>query len=146
MYFTLQGRMEPILAGDGSLSKAMVYTAFEAKENGSDVVQVRKIWGIQKYWLSYICGGGAHGNSMNQSFVMFLWCSHIRTAKHVFHCVTRSDVMTTANTKASFGFRDAGKDILKVNPLVKLALISFMDVMYQSYVKLHWVIFYYVEK
>ena len=41
--------MEPILAGDGSLSKAMVYTAFEAKENGSDVVQVRKIWGIQKY-------------------------------------------------------------------------------------------------
>ena len=64
--------MEPILAGDGSLSKAMVYTAFEAKENGSDVVQVRKIWGIQKYRLSYICGGGAHGNSMNQSFVMFL--------------------------------------------------------------------------
>ena len=47
--FTLQGRMEPILAGDGSPSKAMVYTAFAAKENGSDVVQVRKIWGIQKY-------------------------------------------------------------------------------------------------
>ena len=45
--------------------------------------------------------------------------------------------MTTANTKASFGFRDTGKDILKVTPLVKLALISFMDVMYQSYVKLH---------
>ncbi|RMX49909.1 hypothetical protein pdam_00017288 [Pocillopora damicornis] len=29
--FTLQGRMEPILAGDGSPSKAMVYTAFAAK-------------------------------------------------------------------------------------------------------------------
>ena len=41
--------MEPILVGDGSLSKAMVYTAFAAKENASDVVQVRKIWGIQKY-------------------------------------------------------------------------------------------------
>ena len=30
--------MEPILAGDGSPSKAMVYTAFAAKENGSDFV------------------------------------------------------------------------------------------------------------
>ena len=44
--------------------------------------------------------------------------------------------MTTANTNAIFGFRDAGKDILKITPLVKLALISFMDVNYQSYVKL----------
>ena len=41
--------------------------------------------------------------------------------------------MTTANTNAIFGFRDAGKDILKITPLVKLALISFMDVIYQSY-------------
>ena len=49
--------------------------------------------------------------------------------------------MTSANTKANFGFRDAGKDILKITHLVKLALISFMDVIYQSYVKLHWVIF-----
>ena len=49
--------------------------------------------------------------------------------------------MTTANTNAIFGLRDAGKDILKITPLVKLALISFMDVIYQSYVKLHWVIF-----
>ena len=54
--------------------------------------------------------------------------------------------MTTADTNAIFGFWDAGRDILKVTPLVKLALISFMDVIYQSYVKLHWVIFYYVEK
>ena len=54
--------------------------------------------------------------------------------------------MTTANTKASFGFRDAGKDILKVTPIVKLALISFMDVIYQSYVKLHRAFFYYLEK
>ena len=54
--------------------------------------------------------------------------------------------MTTANTYAIFGFRDADRDILKITPLVKLALISFMDVIYQSYVKLHWVIFYYVEK
>ena len=43
------GALESILADDGSPSKAMVYTAFAAKENGSDVVQVRKIWGIQKY-------------------------------------------------------------------------------------------------
>ena len=46
--------------------------------------------------------------------------------------------MTTANTKANFGFRDAGKDILKVTPLV--------DVIYQSYVKLHRAFFYYLEK
>ena len=45
--------------------------------------------------------------------------------------------MTTANTKASFGFRDADRDILKITPLVKLGLISFMDVIYQSYVKLY---------
>ena len=43
------GALESILADDGLPSKAMVYTAFAAKENGSDVVQVRKIWGIQKY-------------------------------------------------------------------------------------------------
>ena len=54
--------------------------------------------------------------------------------------------MTTANTKANFGFSDAGKDILKITPLVKLVLISFMDVIYQSYVKLHWAFFYYLEK
>ena len=35
--------------------------------------------------------------------------------------------MTTANTYAIFGFRDADRDI---TPLVKLALISFMDVIY----------------
>nr|XP_058948028.1 protein mesh-like [Pocillopora verrucosa] len=39
--FTLQGRMEPLLADDGSPSKATVYTAFAAKENGSDVVQIQ---------------------------------------------------------------------------------------------------------
>ena len=60
--FTLQGRMEPLLADDGSPSKATVYTAFAAKENGSDVVQVRKICGKQKYRLSCICGDGAHRN------------------------------------------------------------------------------------
>ena len=47
--FTLQRRMEPLLADHGSPSKATVYTVFAAKENESDVVQVRKIWGIQKY-------------------------------------------------------------------------------------------------
>ena len=41
--------MEPLLADHGSPSKATVYTVFAAKENESDVVQVRKIWGIQKY-------------------------------------------------------------------------------------------------
>ena len=58
VYFTLQGRMEPILAGDGSPSKAMVYTAFAAKENGSDVVQVRKIWGYRNidYLISVAVG------------------------------------------------------------------------------------------
>ena len=45
--------------------------------------------------------------------------------------------MTTANTNAIFGFRDAGREVLKIILLVKLALISFMDVIYQSYVKLH---------
>ena len=54
--------------------------------------------------------------------------------------------MTTADTNPIFGFWDAGRDILKITHLVKLALISFMDVIYQSYVKLDWVIFYYVEK
>ena len=49
--------------------------------------------------------------------------------------------MITANTYAIFGFRDADRDILKITPLVKLGLISFMDVIYQSYVNLHWVIF-----
>lgn len=39
--FTLQGRMEPLLADDGSPSKATVYTAFAAKESGSDVVQIQ---------------------------------------------------------------------------------------------------------
>ena len=58
VYFTLQRRMEPLLADNGSPSKATVYTAFAAKENESDIVQVREISGIQKY-----CGDGAHGNS-----------------------------------------------------------------------------------
>lgn len=40
--FTLQGRMEPLVGDDGSLSRATVYTAFAAKEHGSDTVQVRK--------------------------------------------------------------------------------------------------------
>ena len=62
--FTLQGRMEPLLADDGSPSKATVYTAFAAKENGSDVVQVRKIWEIQKkLTIIYIYVDGAHENS-----------------------------------------------------------------------------------
>ena len=55
--FTLQGRMEPLLADDGSPSKATVYTAFAAKENGSDVVQVRKIWEIQKKIYMYVVMG-----------------------------------------------------------------------------------------
>ena len=41
--FTLQGRMEPLLKDDGSVSQATVYTAFAAKEHGSDIVQVRNI-------------------------------------------------------------------------------------------------------
>ena len=70
-----------------------------------------------------------------------LWCI-LRTAKHVFCWVTSSGVMTTANTNAIFGCRDAGWDILKIIPLVRLVLKSFMDAIYQSYVKLHGVIFY----
>ena len=50
--------------------------------------------------------------------------------------------MTTANTNAIFGCRVAGWDILKIIPLVRLVLKSFMDAIYQSYVKLHEVIFY----
>ena len=49
VYFTLQGRWSLYQQTMDSPSKAMVYTAFAAKQNGSDVVQVRKIWGIQKY-------------------------------------------------------------------------------------------------
>ena len=41
--FTLQGRMEPLMGDDGVLSRATVYTAFAAKENGSDTVQVSKL-------------------------------------------------------------------------------------------------------
>ena len=39
--FTLQGRMEPLVNEDGSQTDATVYTAFAAKESGSDTVQVR---------------------------------------------------------------------------------------------------------
>ena len=39
--FTLQGRMEPLTADDGTVTRATVYTAFAAKESGSDTVQVR---------------------------------------------------------------------------------------------------------
>lgn len=39
--FTLQGRMEPLSADDGTLTRATVYTAFAAREAGSDTVQVR---------------------------------------------------------------------------------------------------------
>ena len=39
--FTLQGRMEPLVNDDGSQTDATVYTAFAAKESGSDTVQVR---------------------------------------------------------------------------------------------------------
>ncbi|XP_074609320.1 protein mesh-like isoform X2 [Acropora palmata] len=39
--FTLQGRMEPLTAEDGSLTRATVYTAFAAKESGSDTVQIQ---------------------------------------------------------------------------------------------------------
>ena len=45
--------------------------------------------------------------------------------------------MKTANTGAFFGRTDAGRDISKTIPLVKLAHKSFMDAIYQSYVKLH---------
>ena len=38
--FTLQGRMEPLTADDGTLTRATVYTAFAAKEAGSHTVQV----------------------------------------------------------------------------------------------------------
>ena len=48
--------------------------------------------------------------------------------------------MKTANTSAFFGRKDAGRDISKIIPLVKLARKSFIDAIYQSYVKLHWVI------
>lgn len=41
MDFSLQGRMEPLTADDGTLTRATVYTAFAAKESGSDTVQVR---------------------------------------------------------------------------------------------------------
>jgi len=40
--FALQGRMKPLEGDDGSLSRATVYTAFAAKEQGSDTVQVRR--------------------------------------------------------------------------------------------------------
>ncbi|XP_020611647.1 protein mesh-like isoform X3 [Orbicella faveolata] len=39
--FALQGRMEPLVGDDGSLSRATVYTAFAAKEQGSDTVQIQ---------------------------------------------------------------------------------------------------------
>lgn len=39
--FTLQGRMEPLIGDDGTKTDATVYTAFAAKESGSDTVQVR---------------------------------------------------------------------------------------------------------
>ena len=39
--FTLQGRMEPLVNDDGSLTDATVFTAFAAKQSGSDTVQVR---------------------------------------------------------------------------------------------------------
>ncbi|XP_068694477.1 uncharacterized protein [Montipora foliosa] len=39
--FTLQGRMEPLTADDGTLTRATVYTAFAAKEAGSDTVQIQ---------------------------------------------------------------------------------------------------------
>ena len=45
VYFTLQRRMEPLLADYGSPSKATVYTVLTAKENESDVVQVSKKMG-----------------------------------------------------------------------------------------------------
>ena len=48
--------------------------------------------------------------------------------------------MKTGNTGAFFGRRDAGRDISKTIPLVKLAHKSFMDAIYQSYVKLYWII------
>ncbi|XP_073243989.1 sushi domain-containing protein 2-like [Porites lutea] len=38
--FTLQGRMEPLVNDDGSQTDATVYTAFAAKESGSDTVQI----------------------------------------------------------------------------------------------------------
>ena len=45
--------------------------------------------------------------------------------------------MKTANTSTFFGRRDAGRDISKIIPLVKLSRKSFIDAIYQSYVKLH---------
>ena len=41
--FELQGRMQPLVNDDGSNTRATVYKAFAMKENGSDVVQVKKI-------------------------------------------------------------------------------------------------------
>jgi len=38
--FKFQGRMQPLINGDGSVARATVYKAFAMKENGSDVVQV----------------------------------------------------------------------------------------------------------
>ena len=64
VYFTLQGRWSLYQTMD-SPSKAMVYTAFAAKENGSDVVQVRKYGEYRNIdYLIYVAG-------INQSFVMF---------------------------------------------------------------------------
>ena len=39
-YFNLQGRMQPLVNCDGSITHATVYKAFAMKENGSDVLQV----------------------------------------------------------------------------------------------------------
>ena len=38
--FKLQGRMQPLINGDGSNTRGTIYKAFAMKENSSDVVQV----------------------------------------------------------------------------------------------------------
>ena len=70
------------------------------------------------------------------------FCDAFSEPKNACFVGLSSGVMTTANTNAIFGCRDAGWDILKIIPLVRLVLKSFMDAIYQSYVKLHGVIFY----
>ena len=47
--FQLQGRMQPLINDDGSVTRATVYTAFAMKENGSDVAQVPHKYGFTRF-------------------------------------------------------------------------------------------------
>ena len=56
--FQLQGRMQPLLNDDGSVTRATVYKAFAVKENGSDVVQVTHTYRLTRKGIR-ICLGSA---------------------------------------------------------------------------------------